>query len=183
MHASVLPIGSGNITNDLAIGLKVPIQAAEALKLTFGYAVAKDIPIREKLDMSKINAEIKTAISRRFFSEIIEIRLAEMFELINNELKAIDREKNLPAGVVLTGGGSKLPGVVDLARRELKLPAQLGIVTGEMIKSANREVEERMEDPEYAASVGLVLQGYDEIKKGERKIGNPLRGLLKYFLP
>lgn len=183
LHAAVLPIGSVNITNDLAIGLKVPVEAAEALKLSAGYAISKDIPIKEKLDLKKVDPKSKQPVSRRFFSEIIEVRLAEIFELVNNELKNIERQKDLPAGVVLSGGGSKMPGIVELAKRELKLPVQLGIVTGATIAPINQEIEEKMEDPEYANSIGLVLSGLDHMQENRTSSFNPLSKFLNYFLP
>ena len=183
LHAAVLPIGSANITNDLAIGMKVPIEAAEALKLSFGYAVARDIPLKDKLDLKKVDQKSKGSVSRRFFSEIIEVRMQEIFELINNELKSIDKEKNLPAGVVLTGGGAKLPGVVELAKRELKLPVQLGIVGPGTLPCLNDEITEKAEDPEYANCLGLVLSGQDLMRETRVRFDNPFSKILSYFLP
>ncbi|PIR05226.1 MAG: cell division protein FtsA [Candidatus Liptonbacteria bacterium CG11_big_fil_rev_8_21_14_0_20_35_14] len=183
LHANVLPIGSSNITNDIAIGLKVSIEAAESLKLSYGYAVARDIPLKEKLDISKVDNKAGKPIARRFFSDIIEVRLAEIFELVNKELKNIGREKDLPAGVVLTGGGSKMPGIVELARVELKLPVQLGIVPTSSIKALNKEIEEKMEDPEYANAIGLILGGYSHGGHNRLQLTNPFSKFLNYFLP
>ncbi len=183
LHAAVLPIGSANVTNDLAIGMKVPIEAAESLKLSFGYAIARDIPLKDKLDLKKVDQKSKNQISRRFFSEIIEVRMQEIFELVNNELKSIDKEKNLPAGVVLTGGGAKLPGVVELAKRELKLPVQLGIVGPGTLPCQNSEITEKAEDPEYANCLGLVLSGHDLMRETGTGFENLFSKILNYFLP
>lgn len=183
LHAAVLPIGSANVTNDLAIGMKVPIEAAEALKLAFGYAIARDIPLKDKLDMKKIDQKAKNLVSRRFFSEIIEVRMQEIFELVNNEFKAIGKEKNLPAGVVLVGGGAKLPGLVELAKRELKLPVQMGIVGPGTLPCQNSEMAEKAEDPEYANCLGLVLSGHDLMRETRALFDNPFSRIISYFLP
>lgn len=183
LHSAVLPVGSANITNDLAIGLKIPIEAAEAMKLSSGYAVSKDISIKEKLDLKKFDVGSSGMVTKKFFSEIIEVRLAEIFELVNNELKAIGKEKNLPAGVILSGGGSKMPGIVELAKRELRLPVQLGMLAPEAVSFANKEIEEKVEDPEYITSLGLVLQGYDDMMEQKPRMGNAFSRILNYFLP
>ena len=183
VHAAILPVGSANITNDLAIGLKIPVEAAENLKLSAGFAVSKEISIKDKLDLKKVDVNAKNVISKRFFSEIIEVRLAEILELVNDELKAIGKEKNLPAGIILVGGGSKIPGIVELAKQELKLSAQLGMVVPEMFSCVNKEVEEKIEDPEFSTSLGLILAGYNTMIGEKRGGKNPLSKVLNYFLP
>lgn len=184
LHSAILPVGSANITNDLAIGLKIPIEAAEALKLSSGYAISKDISIKEKLDLKKFDQGNLNSVSKKFFSEIIEVRLAEIFELINDELKSAGKEKNLPAGVVLVGGGSKIPGIIDLARSELKLPVQLGMLIPEMMIFANKEIEEKAEDPEYAVCLGLALSGCDDQNEKKPVMGGGIFSkILNYFLP
>ena len=127
IHAAIFPIGSGNITNDLAIGLKTSVDAAEAVKLTFGSASPKGISGRETIDLKEIDQNSRNTVSRRFITDIIQVRLAEIFEFVNNELKLTGRAGKLPVGAVLVGGGSKIPGLVDLAKDELELPAQIGI--------------------------------------------------------
>ena len=183
LHAAILPIGSANITNDLAIGLKIPIEAAEALKLSYGYALSRDIPVKEKIELKKVDAGNRGGISRKFFSEIIEVRLAEIFELVNNELKSAGKEKDLPAGVVFSGGGSKMPGITELGKRELKLPVQVGMVLLEQFEFTNKEIEEKAEDPEFASVLGLALFGCDEVLKGKIRFFNPFSRILDYFLP
>lgn len=178
LHTAILPVGAGNITNDIALGLKIPVADAENLKLSFGYALAKEIPPKEAVEIK--TGEGKTAsVSRRFLSEIIEIRLAEIFELVNEELKRVGRAAGLPAGAVLAGGGAKLPGIVELAKRELKLPAQIGLVSPEALEAANEEITARIEDPEYAVALGLAFQGLDE----EEKENGALSGWMRFIWP
>jgi len=95
-------------------------------------------------------------------AEIIEARLAEIFEMIHNELKGLDHKVELPAGVVITGGGAKLPGIIDLAKQELKLPTQIGLP--ELTKFDIKEPfsQELISDPEFATAVGLILLGLSQ---------------------
>ena len=107
------------------------------------------------------------SVPRVQIAEIIEARLCEILELTNKELKKIDRQGLLPAGIVLLGGGSKIPGLVDLTKDTLKLPAQIGFpveLTG---------IVDRVDDPAFATAVGLVLWGFDVQTKGNRR-GIPL---------
>jgi cell division protein FtsA len=185
LHAAIFPVGSGNITNDLAIGLKTSVEAAEAVKLTFGTASPKGISGRENIDLKKIDSHAKTAVSRRLVADIIEVRLAEIFEFVNNELKLIGRAGRLPVGAVLTGGGSKMPGLVDLAKDELNLPAQIGIPDISSLEMPSGELSLQAEDPEFVASLGLLMWGRDRMFTDGRggDMGSWLKNLFKNLLP
>ncbi len=166
LHTSVLPIGSSNITNDIAIGFKTRIEAAERLKCYFGFAQCKELSRRDTVDLSKVSPELKGSISRRFLSEIIEVRLAEILELVNGELIKLGKAVKLPGGVVIIGGGAKIPGVVELAKRELRLPTQIGTIQKDQFEvELDADSKELIENPEFAGSVGLFLWGCDEMKK------------------
>jgi len=127
LKAVSLPVGAGNITNDVAIGLRIAIGAAEKIKVSQGFALDKDISRKEIFDIQEIDSSLKGEFSKRFLGEIIEARLAEILETVDNEIKSLDHKVELPAGAVITGGGAKLPGLVDLAKQELKLPVQIGL--------------------------------------------------------
>ncbi len=159
IHAAVLPVGSGNITNDLAIVLKTSVTAAEAIKLSFGTALAKEVSGREVIDLRKIDPNAKNTTTKKKVAEIIETRLAEIFEFINGELKNIGKAGQLPAGVVIVGGGSKMANIVDLAKQELKLPAQIGIPETTSLDIANGEINLQVEDPELSCAAGLLIEG------------------------
>ena len=173
LHSSVLPLGSGNITNDLAIGLKTSVEAAEAVKLSFGFALAKGVSGRETVELRKFDPNSKLTVTKKFIAEIIEMRLAEIFEFVNNELKMIGKAGQLPAGVVLVGGGAKLPGIVDLAKQELKLSAQIGIPDTAAWDVPSGELNLQIEDPEFACAAGLVSRGMERTALPAR---NPLKG-------
>ncbi|MEK7144109.1 MAG: cell division protein FtsA [Patescibacteria group bacterium] len=191
LQAKVFPVGAGNITNDLAIGLKCPINVAETIKLSFGSALAKDVSSgKEKIDLHEIDKNLKSMISRRFISEIIEIRLAEIFEFVNNELKLIGKMAQLPAGAVIVGGGAKMPGLAELAKQELKLSAQIASPEIGEFELINADFENQLDDPEFAEAVGLLLEGRDQsLKDAQWSIGDKfskfstIRKILKHFTP
>lgn len=179
------PVGAGNISNDLAVGLKIPVAAAENVKLGYGYALARDVGHKETVDLKKLSADAKGVVSRRFVAEIIESRLAEIIGFVDNELKLWGDRGHLPGGVVLVGGGAKMPGLAELVRQELKLPSQVGMALQNEWEAASPDFEEHLEDPEFATVLGLVLWGTDKEGWGEK---NPfsrfsVRTALKYFLP
>ena len=130
IHVHILPIGASHITNDLAIGLRTSVETAEKVKLTYGSCLAEEIGKRDVIDLSKIDEKEEGVANRKEISRIIEARIDEVFSLVNKELKKIDRERFLPAGAILVGGGSKIPGIIDLAKEKLKLPVQLGYPQG-----------------------------------------------------
>lgn len=188
IYSCVLPVGSSHITNDIAIGLRSSIDLAEKVKLEYGSALISDIGKKDVIDLSKFGAEEKGLVSRMEVAKIIQARLSEIFELANKELKMIDRQGLLPAGIVLLGGGAKIPGLVDLAKDELKLPAQIGFPL-EM-----EGISEEINDPSFATAVGLVLWTMDNQVKGRRRgiplpeisVGstvNKIKGWLRGFLP
>ncbi len=161
----VFPIGAGNITNDIAIGLKCSIKTAEAIKMTFGCAFSKDVSTKEKIDLSQFEEGQSKEVSKRYIAEIIEVRVREIFSLVNEELKNLAKSQKLPAGVVISGGGSKLQGVLDLAKEELKLPAQIGLPNLSDIESSHAQITNELDDPEMIVACGLALQRVDNLKK------------------
>ena len=183
LHTRVFPVGAWHITNDLAIALKIPVEVAEKVKLKYGYASARGSSNKEKVDLQKIDASIKGSPSRKFISEVIESRLSEICELINNDLRAIDKDRKLPAGVVITGGGAKLPGVADLFKDELRLATQVGLAHSSLFEMESQSMLEFLESPEYALVLGLVSSS-DQMKS--RRISSNWSGIpdfIKKFLP
>lgn len=124
-HVAVLPVGSVNITNDLAIGLKTDLDVAEAVKLQHAVAVPAIRKDRKETVSVKVNDqthEFETAD----IDMIVDARLEEIFELVNKELKSIGRAAKLPGGAVLTGGGAQLAGIADYAKKAMQVSARVG---------------------------------------------------------
>ncbi len=192
LSLQVFPMGGGSITNDIAVGLKVPVPVAEAIKLHYGYALAKEVGSKESVDLSKLGSDVKGMVSRRFIAEIIESRLAEILDFVNNELKLIQKSGQLAGGIVLTGGTAKLPGIAELAKHNLRLTSQIGFADLQSTFGERGHVsEDAIEDPEYACCFGLMLQGGDEEDWWQsRRRGTSIdfkdfspKKLLRYFMP
>jgi cell division protein FtsA len=158
IHTAILPIGSNNITNDLAIGLKTDLEIAERVKIE--HAVAA--PELRRGSSGSISVKIGSGTTARtlqfdaeIIDEVVEARLAEIFELVNHELKKIKRLAKLPGGAVLTGGGAKLRGIADYAREVLSMNAHVGQIPkfGGM--------DDKVSGPEFATAIGLMLVDLD----------------------
>jgi len=150
VYCSVLPIGASHITNDIAIGLRVSIEVAEKVKLEYGSAFAEEISDKKEIDLSRFDSREEGSVYLKHIVEYIEARLDEIFELVNKELKKAGKAGLLPAGVVLVGGGSKLPGIVDFAKEKLGLPAQIGY------PQKIEGLVDKVDDPTFATTIGLL---------------------------
>ncbi len=189
----IFPMGGGSITNDIAVGLKIPVPVAEAIKLHYGYALSKEVGSREAIDLSKLSPDTKGSISRRFVAEIIESRLAEIMEFVNNELKLIQKSGQLAGGIVLTGGTAKLPGIAELAKSELRLTSQIGFADlGGFVEPGSMGLQEISEDPEFTCCFGLMLEAGDQEhwwregrsrRRGIAIKNLSLKKLIRYFTP
>lgn len=168
LHTAVLPVGAGHITNDLAIGLKTSVEVAEAVKLDHGQAISDGISKRDEVDLHKYSEEEKKGsyVYKKDIADISEARLEEIFSLIRDELKTIDRDGKLPSGVILTGGGAKMPMIVDLAKEVLDLPVFLG-----MPVDSNFPID-KLNDPEYTTALGLVLWADKNMESAGGFLGN-----------
>lgn len=148
---SILPIGASHITNDIAIAFQVPVNIAEKLKLKYGMAENETLSRKEEIHLGEIGGEAKKSIPRKKLIEVIEARNVEILDLANKELKKVGRERLLPGGVVIAGGGAKMPDMENLVKRELHLPCQIGFP---------KQVEgiiDKVDDPSFATVVGLLL--------------------------
>ncbi len=153
LHTSVIPVGGENVTNDIAIGIKTSIDTAEKIKIEYGSTIPEDVNDRETIDLSQLSKIDTHLVSKKHVVEIIQARYQEIFVLVKEELARINRDGMLPAGVVLTGAGAKMPGVIDLARETLNLPAQIGF-------PQNYDgVVDKIDDPAYASAIGLLIWG------------------------
>ncbi len=146
-YVSVIPVGSHNITNDLAIGLKTDPEVAEQVKLKHASAVVRS----EKKDVTIKHEKEEFTFSTSDIDEIVEARLEELFEAINGELKKAGRKGQLPSGVVIVGGGAGLKKLVEYAKGALELAVKKGKPSG------FGGVADQLEDPRFAAAVGLMF--------------------------
>ncbi len=126
MTTAVLPLGSNHITADIAIGLRTSLDTAEDIKLEYGNAVVSNINKRDEINLADFSDTENESVSLRYIAEIIEARVEEIFDMVDKKLIEIDRSGLLPAGVVITGGGAELPGIIEVAKQRFRLPASLG---------------------------------------------------------
>jgi len=172
LSVAVLPIGAGHLTNDIAIGLRTTLDVAEAIKIRFGVASAHLVNDRELIDVSAFDPTDNHTTSQKYVAEIIEARLSEIFDKVNEELKKIGKDHMLPAGIVLTGGGAKMPVLFEVAKEVLGLPAQTAV--------PNREfsgIVDQLDDPAFSTALGLMLWGMEETRAEVA----PSKGLLGKF--
>ena len=185
ISCGVVPIGSSHISNDLAIGLRTSIEVAEILKLKYGFALPDKVPEKEEIELHTIDKKEEGTVSLKYISEIIEARLKEILLVIQERLYSIGKDGTLPAGVILTGGGAKLGGIIELTKETLRLPAQIG----SPIIDINGLVD-KLEDPVYATSVGLMLWNREREQRSFMPDSSSVNGLItkardffKQFLP
>lgn len=185
VHLTVLPMGSANITNDLAIGLKTDVEIAERIKIERGSCIYKGTDRKIKIDGSHKEKDSAAVYSQRAVSKIIQARVIEIFDLANKEMKKIGRERRLPAGIILTGGGAKLPKIDELAKKVFQLTCRVGVPQG----IANLD-----EDPALANVCGLALGGIEDSEGGGNGGGmrfpmlgkgfwDRIKKIIKIFIP
>lgn len=148
----VVPVGSMHITNDIAIGLRTNLDLAETIKTKFGYALPDKVDEKEILELAKLDKTEDGEVKLRYIAEIIEARLNEIFLMIKDNLTRNNCNEALPAGVILTGGGAKIDGIIDLTKETMRLPAKIG--------TSNIEITgliDKLGDPVYSTSIGLML--------------------------
>lgn len=151
VHAGTIPIGGNHITGDVAIGFRTHVDVAEQIKLAYATCTVADLPKRDGIRLAEFIPGHEEVVSRRTLAEIVEARLQDLFELLQKELRRINRARLLPGGVVLVGGSSLIPGIQGLTRRELGLPVEQGMPQG-----FSPAVEDR-EGAAFAPALGIAL--------------------------
>lgn len=195
VHARIFPVGSANITDDIAIGLRVSADEAEQIKLRFGISDSEwrgkrkrkessAKRIRKKYRRREKNRESgggdSLDFSRRELAKIVRARVCDIFDAIRNELKLSPSGGRLPGGIILCGGGAQLPHILELAKQEFRVPCSIGFPHG---------IAGLEQDPSLAVVAGLALEGLSEgrgemISKGKRGgLGGRLKEWLRAFIP
>jgi cell division protein FtsA len=183
IHLAIFPIGSSNITNDIAIGLKTEIAIAEAIKKQHGTCMFPKTD-KDKADQGKKKIEVFDKSSSLNFTkknlvDIIEPRVSEILDLVQKELKKIGKQELLPGGIVLTGGGAKIPKIKELTKETLKLACEIGVP---------KQIIGLQEDPSLATVAGLALGGVDSgeeegILGAARGFSSKLKKIFRAFKP
>ena len=153
-HTSVVPIGGDHFTNDLAVGLHVSVPEAEWIKCEYGHAVVTSVSSSNEIELQGMPGHAPRTVRQRYVSEILEPRARELFHLLRDNLRQGGVLEALGAGCVLTGGGARLPGLLDTAESLLRVPARIGTPV------PLSRMPEELVAPENATLVGTLLYAH-----------------------
>lgn len=157
-HASVIPVGGDNITKDLSIGLRTATEDAENLKLNYGHAFYDHASEEEVFSVPIIGSDQHQQFNQLELSDIIEARMEEIFQLVEQELKGMG-DADLPGGFVLTGGVANMPGVLELAQMVLQNRVRVAIPDYIGVR-----------EPQYTTAVGLIKYAYKNARLQGRNV-------------
>ena len=178
-HTAIVPLGGASVTNDIAIGMRTPIDQAERIKIEHGCALTSMVGPLEKLVVPGVGGRGDKEIPRAQLASMIEPRMEEIFALSNREVRKNHFADMLGAGVVLTGGTSLLPGAVELAEQIFEMPVRRGVPSG------LSGLMENVRDPRYSTGVGLILHAVLNEAAGDVQTkargGSPLDSVKKIF--
>ena len=170
-HTAVIPIAGDQVTNDIAMALRTPTQYAEEIKIKYACALTQLARPDETIKVPGVGDKPSKELSRQALAEVVEPRYDELFTLIQAELRRSGFEDLIAAGIVLTGGASKMEGVIELAEEIFHMPVSLGSprnVAG---------LKDIVRNPVYATGVGLLLFG----KEREEELPKRGRGRGRIF--
>jgi len=174
-HTAVIPIAGDQVTNDIAVALRTPTQYAEEIKMKYACALTQLAREDETIEVPSVGDRPPRQLARQTLAEVVEPRYEELLTLVQAELRRSGFEELLAAGVVLTGGSSKMEGVIELAEEVFHLPVRLGLPqhVGGLV--------EAVKNPIHATGVGLLLFGneMEGIGQSEIKSGNGINEVLK----
>jgi len=153
-HTAVLPVGGDHFTSDLSVGLCTPIIEAEKIKKLFGNTTVTLIPEGNEVEVPSVGDRPSRLISQRMVGEILEPRARELFEMLRENLRHAGMLEVCAAGVVLTGGGSRLPGMMDIADSVLRKPVRMAWPV------PLAKMPSALAEPEFATVLGLVMYGH-----------------------
>ncbi|KTD28009.1 MULTISPECIES: cell division protein FtsA [Legionella] len=159
-HTAIIPIAGDQVTNDIAMALRTPTNAAEAIKISHAFAMPELASSNDMLEVLSVSERPGRKISAKVLSEVVSARYEELFSLVRNELRRSGFEQRVAAGMVITGGGSCIKGAIELAELSFEMPVRQGCahhVSGLVEATAN---------PSLATGVGLLLHGFQQQYEG-----------------
>lgn len=162
-HTAVIPIAGDQVTNDIAMALRTPTQHAEEIKIKYACALAQLTNADESIKVPGVGERAARNLSRQALAEVVEPRYEELFTLVQAELRKSGFEDMVAAGIVLTGGTSKMEGVVELAEEIFHMPVRLASPQGVA------GLAEIVSNPIYATGVGLLLYAQRQYREGNRE--------------
>jgi len=168
-HTGVIPIAGDQVTNDIAMALRTPTPHAEDLKIKYACALAKLAREGETIKVPSVGDRAPRDLSRQALAEVVEPRYDELFTLVQAELRRSGFEDLCAAGVVLTGGSSKMEGAVELAEEIFHMPVRLAVPQGVA------GLTDIVSNPIYSTGVGLLMYAMRQNEAGEGNVPRPVR--------
>ncbi len=178
-HTCEIGLGGHNLTNDLSVGLRTPLQEAERLKEDFGGAIASIIKPNLVVDVPTVGDRDPRKVTQKVLVDILEARMIEILEMVDRELVASGQKNRINGGVVITGGTALLANIVDLAEQIFDMPVRIGYPVG-----VTGRVDE-VYSPRCTTAVGLVMYGRKKSKDGNRheaSVVNRMKGWIKKIM-
>ena len=172
-HTAVIPIAGDQVTNDIAVSMRTPTQYAEEIKIKYACALSQLANPDETIEVPSVGDRPPRRLARQTLAEIVEPRFEELFSLIRNELRRSGFEESTPAGIIITGGSSKMEGAVELAEEIFHVPVRLG--SPQYVEGLIDVVR----NPIHATGVGLLLYGRDSLDLGSYNKISIKNGLLE----
>ena len=172
-HTGVIPIAGDQVTNDIAMALRTPTQYAEEIKIRYACALAQLAGADETIKVPGVGERGARDLSRQALAEVVEPRYDELFTLVQAEIRRSGFEDVLAGGIVLTGGTSKMEGVVELAEEIFHMPVRIGSPAGV------QGMADIVKNPIYSTAVGLLLFGVKQYTAAAGVKEAPGRGLMK----
>jgi cell division protein FtsA len=154
VHTGVVPVGGDHFTNDVAVGLRTPLIDAENIKRMFGCAIVTRIPETTEIEVPSVGDRPARLMSQRMLGEVLEPRARELFEIMRDHLRQSGMMQLIPAGVVLTGGGSRLSHMAEIAEDVLRKPIRMGF------PASLAKMPSELAELEYTTVIGMVLHAY-----------------------
>jgi len=174
-HTSAVPVGGDHFTNDLAVGLRTPIPEAEKIKRRYGCVSASFLQEDGAIEIASVGDRPPRTIFARMLTDIIEPRALELLSLIRDDLQRAGLTGQIPAGLVLAGGGARLRGLDEMAEHGFHLPVRIAEPKG------LADLPELVAQPEYATVVGLVIYGAKARRTAPQRAGNLVSKLKAMF--
>ena len=163
-YTAVIPIAGDQVTNDIAMALRTPTKSAEAMKLNYGCALSEMANADQMIDVLSVNDRPGRQISSKALSDVVAARYEELFMLVRHEIRQSGFDSMLAAGIVLTGGASKVTGALELAERCFDMPVRQG--TAQNLVG----LTEATSNPSLATAVGLLLHGFRQQYDGGYRV-------------
>ncbi|WP_415037277.1 cell division protein FtsA [Azonexus sp.] len=161
-HTSVIPIAGDQVTNDIAMALRTPTREAEDIKIRYGCALTDMADASENIDVAGVDDRPSRKLSRRALADVIQPRVEELFELIQHELRRAGFEDVLSSGIVLTGGASAMPGMVELGEEIFHMPVRLGN------PKYHGSLADVVQSPRFSTAFGLLLEAQTQRRRGQK---------------